>query len=129
MAVFFAWLPLAALVGSIVARVLRDAPEGGMAGAPVEVRSLMIGLHALAFAIASAMGGFLVGRFGGLAGRREAMASGAVAAVVAWGIAFAQAPKTAVLVWVLLLLAISAVGALGGYLGGRVGVARRPPNP
>ena len=109
MAVFFAWLPLAALVGSIIARVLRGAPEGGMAGAPLEVRLLMIGLHALAFAIASAAGGFLVGRFGGLAGRREAMASGALAAVVAWAIAFAQAPKTAFLVWALLLVAIGVV--------------------
>lgn len=128
MAVFFAWLPLAALVGSIVARVLRSAPEGGMAGAPLEVRLLMIGLHALAFAIASGLGGFLVGRFGGLAGVREAAASGAAAAVVAWGIAFAQAPKTALLVWALLLFAIGAVGAFGGFVGGRIGLARRPPS-
>lgn len=127
MAVFFAWLPLAALVGSIIARVLRSAPEGGMAGAPLEVRLLMIGLHALAFVIASGLGGFLVGRFGGLAGRREASASGAVAAVVAWGIAFMQAPKTALLVWALLLIAIGAVGALGGFVGGRIGLALRPP--
>jgi tRNA-(ms[2]io[6]A)-hydroxylase len=126
MAVFFAWLPLAALVGSIIARVLRSAPDGGMAGAPLEVRLLMIGLHALAFAMASAMGGFLVGRYGGLAGWKEAAASGAVAAVVAWAIAFAQAPKTAILVWVLLLVAIGAVGALGGFVGGRIGLARRP---
>ena len=129
MAVFFAWLPLAALVGSIIARLLRGASAegGGMADAPLEVRLLMIGLHALAFAIAAALGGFLVGRFGGLAGRKEAAASGAVAAAVAWAIAFAQASKTALLVWALLLLAIGAVGALGGYVGGRVGLSQRRP--
>lgn len=128
-AVFFAWLPLAALVGSLVARLLRGEPPSSdaIAEAPLRVRLLMIGLHALSFAIASALGGFLVGRFGGRAGRWEALASGAVAGGLAWAIAFAQAPKTALLVWLLLLVAIAGLGAAGGYAGGRIGLSRRPP--
>lgn len=130
-ATFLAWLPLASIANTLVARMLRSvdpAEDAALAAAaPVKVRAIMIGLNALCFALAALAGGYLVGRFGGRAGRKEATVSGLLAAVLAWGIAVAQAQVVELLVWGLLLIAVSAIGAGAAYLGGRFGLGGRQP--
>jgi MFS family permease len=130
-ATFLAWLPLASIANALVARMLRSvdpAEDAALAAAaPAKVRAIMIGVNALCFALAALAGGYLVGRFGGRAGRREATLSGLLAAVLAWGIAMAQSPVIEIVVWSLLLVVIGAIGAGAAYLGGRVGLRRRQP--
>jgi tRNA-(ms[2]io[6]A)-hydroxylase len=131
-AIFLVWLPLAALINTPVARLLRGgAPADGaaeVAGAPARVRIIMVGVNVLAFLVASLAGGFLVGRFGGRAGKREAAVSGLIAAVIAWASALMQASGSAILIWALLLVFVAALGMGGAYVGGRVGLARRKPS-
>lgn len=130
-ATFLAWLPLASIANALVARMLRSvdpAEDAALAAAaPAKVRAIMIGVNALCFALAALAGGYLVGRFGGRAGRREATVSGLLAALLAWGIAMAQAQAIDILVWSLLLVVIGAIGSGAAYLGGRVGLKRRQP--
>lgn len=80
----------------------------------------------LSLVIACASGGALVGRFGGSATLREATLAGLVAAFGAWVVALASG---ALVPWTVALG--SGAGLLivaGGFswLGGRIGLARRP---
>jgi tRNA-(ms[2]io[6]A)-hydroxylase len=113
--VFVFWLPLAIGVNALL---------GGRSGAAV------VALHAAAFVLASAGSGFLVGRFGGKAGRREAAAGGLGAAGVAWLLAAAQGLHASVgtlVTWALLLAAMGALGGGAAWLGGARGVRGRTP--
>lgn len=124
-AVFLAWLPLAALLNTLVARALRSAapPDSAdiSAAATPLARAVIMGANAFCFAIAALGGGYLVGRFGGRAGVRQAMTSGLVAAVVAWLLAAAQSPEKSPLVWIPLVLLLAGLGGGAAYLGGRLG--------
>ena len=128
-AIFLAWLPLASLVNTLVARMLRSAdPADGVelaAAAPAGARAVMMGSNALCFALAALAGGYLVGRFGGRAGPKEAGVSGLLTAVVAWALAISQTPSIAPLVWLLLLLVMGSLGWVAAYLGGRLGLRGR----
>lgn len=103
-AIFAAWLPLAYVAQVLVARVLPRLVSTSSSSSIEDVASslatlssaervrltILLGLpHALAFAMASFAGGWLVGRFAVRAGPREAAFSGAsaafVAVVLAWG--------------------------------------------
>ncbi|MGK3985056.1 hypothetical protein WME99_18555 [Sorangium sp. So ce136] len=121
-AMFIAWLPLAGLVNTLLRRMLERA---GDAGAPTWVRFAMVGLNVVAFALAGVAGGYLVGRFGGRAGRREAAASGAVVATLAWALALAEGAPPGALVWALLLVVMVAIGSAASYAGGSAGLRAR----
>jgi tRNA-(ms[2]io[6]A)-hydroxylase len=96
------------------------------AGAPPRMQVAMVALNALAFAAAAGAGGFLVGRFGGKAGQREATASGVLAGGIAWALALAQGAPAGALGWALLLVVMATLGGGAAYGGGRVGLRRRP---
>jgi MFS family permease len=116
-AIFLAWLPLAYVVNGPLG-LLRE-------GGPV-ARVAAIALNIAAFALAAFGGGYLVGRFGGRAGSKEATVAGFAAAAIAWALAAAQA-RSGALVWILLLAAMATLGAGSSRLGGRVGLRRRKP--
>jgi tRNA-(ms[2]io[6]A)-hydroxylase len=84
-------------------------------------------LNAGAFAIAGFGAGFVVGRFGGKAGRREATVAGAAAGGLAWVAAITQGAPGGLLPWALMLLVMVGLGAGAARAGGAVGVARRGP--
>jgi MFS family permease len=132
-AIFLAWLPLAMLAGFLIvllaAGEVDDPQRSGGAGASIFLVILMVGLPLLTFAIASFAGGFMVGRFGGRAGKKEATVAGFTAAAVAWAMAAAQPftdPGPGALVWSIILVLLAAVGMSAAYVGGRSGLRRRP---
>ena len=138
-AIFAAWLPLAYLAGAIVRRAVE--PYVGAAASAEDYAARYAALsagdrarvaaiqwlpHALAFAIATFAGGFLVGRFGKGTRPREAAASGAATSVIALTIAagggIGSIGAGVVMIAVVVLLAVGFAA-----WGGRVGVARRKP--
>jgi MFS family permease len=109
--VFVLWLPLVILVNRPVAG---GATPGGV----------VIALNAAAFALACFTSGFLVGRFGGKAGPREAMVGGAAASATACLIAALQILQGFV-TWLVFLAVLVAFGGAAARAGGALGVARR----
>jgi MFS family permease len=110
---FVLWLPLAIVVNAGL------GARGGAIGAT---------LNAAAFAIACFGAGLVVGRFGGKAGRKEAAIGGASVAAIAWALAAKQSMPLslgAIVTWLLLLVAIGALGGGAAWLGGALGVRRR----
>jgi hypothetical protein len=85
----------------------------------------LVGLNTAAFILASFGSGFLVGRFGGKAGRREAMVGGAAAGATAWLLAATQGVAAEILGWALLLAVMVGLGGAAARAGGALGVARR----
>lgn len=121
-ATFAAWLPLAAGTNALLRRMLVDVAG---AAPPPRTQAVMVGLNALAFALAAMAGGFLVGRFGGRAGRREATASGVIAGGIAWGLALGQGAPAGVLGWAMLLVVMATLGGGAARLGGWLGLRGR----
>jgi disulfide bond formation protein DsbB len=121
-AIFVAWLPLAGLANTLLRRMLERV---GGAEAPPSVRAAMVGLNVLAFVLAGVAGGFLVGRFGGRAGQREATASGVVVAAIAWTLAVAEGAPAGVLGWAVLLVVMVTIGGGASHAGGRAGLRAR----
>ncbi|WP_437277297.1 hypothetical protein WME90_39600 [Sorangium sp. So ce375] len=121
-AIFIAWLPLAGLVNTLLRRLIERAGDAEVQGS---VRLAMVGLNAIAFALAGVAGGYLVGRFGGRAGRREAAASGAVVATLAWALALAEGAPAGALGWALLLVVVVSIGGAASYAGGLAGLRSR----
>jgi tRNA-(ms[2]io[6]A)-hydroxylase len=109
--VFVLWLPLALVI------------NGALAGPRTEGAAPAI-LNGAAFALAAFVSGFLVGRFGGRAGRREATLGGVAAAATAWIIAASQGARGPV-TWLLVLAILVGVGGGAARAGGALGVARR----
>ncbi|WP_179955504.1 hypothetical protein [Chondromyces crocatus] len=123
-ATFAVWLPLAAGTHALLQRVLLLGVVGGEL--PARAQAVMVGANALAFALAAAAGGLLVGRYGGRAGRREATAGGALAAGMAWTLAVLQGASAGVVVWGLLLVVMASLGGGAARLGGWLGLRCRP---
>jgi tRNA-(ms[2]io[6]A)-hydroxylase len=107
--VFVFWFPLILAVNAVI-------PGPG---------AVWAGLNVAAFLIAAFGAGFIVGRFGGKAGRREAMVAGAAAGALAWLAAVTQGARAGILPWALLLAVIVAIGGGAARAGGALGVARR----
>jgi tRNA-(ms[2]io[6]A)-hydroxylase len=107
--VFVLWVPLAMLVNGPLA-----------VGTPAGI----VALNAAAFAFAAFASGFLVGRFGGRAGRREAMLGGVAAGTAAWLVSASQGMQGPV-TWALLFALIVALGGGAARAGGAFGVSRR----
>lgn len=116
--VYVVWLPLAFIVNGALKGALA-------AGGGTGLYATMAGLNVVAFAVACFAGGFVVGRFGGRAGRREATASGLSAGVIAWGLAAVEGARSGLLIWALLLAVVAAIGAGASRAGGAIGLARR----
>jgi len=112
--VFVLWLPLAILVNGPLAG---SAPAGGASRASVA-------LNAAAFALACFTSGFLVGRFGGKAGRREAMVGGAAAGATAWLIGTTQIVQGWG-IWLVFLAVLVVFGGGAARAGGALGVSWR----
>jgi hypothetical protein len=113
LAIFTAWIPLAALASAVLARLpLGDA--GGSAAAK------LVALYAAALALGAGLGGFLVGRWGAAGvGVREAALSGLGAAVVAGAVTWiSSGPSAGVLL-------VAAVALPTAALGGRIGLRAR----
>jgi hypothetical protein len=114
-AVFLAWLPLAYIV---------NGPLGGLFNGGMAAKIGAVALNVAAFVIGSFAGGYLVGRFGGRAGVKEATVGGVAASVIAWALAAAQA-RSGVLVWIMLLTGMAMLGAGAARVGGAFGLAGR----
>jgi tRNA-(ms[2]io[6]A)-hydroxylase len=115
-AAFCAWLPLAALAASVSSRLLANPGT----------RLFAVALHGASFVLACGAAGFLVGRFGGRAGRREATASGLAASALAWVLGLSQGGATGgVLGWGALLVVLATLGSAAAAMGGGLGVKNR----
>lgn len=120
--VFVLWMPLAFLVNGL----LQGAGDA---------QGARIALNAAAFALACCGAGFLVGRFSGKAGRREATVAGFVAAAVACAFTVAltaaqgrmRGSVLTVVTWALIFAAMTSLGAGAARAGGALGVRRRRP--
>ena len=122
-AIFIVWLPLAGLINALLRRII----EGSGDSAPdPSIRVAMVGLNAVGFMIAGLAGGYIVGRYGGRAGVREATAAGLIAGAIAWTLALVQGAPAGVLGWALMLGVIATLGGGAANLGGRIGIRRRP---
>jgi len=116
-AIFLAWLPLAYVVNGPIGEALSGRASAAIAA---------VALNVTAFAVASFGGGYLVGRFGGRAGVKEATVCGVVAATIAWLLAAIQA-RSGVLVWLMLLTGMAMIGAGSSRVGGAFGLRGRKP--
>jgi len=119
LAIFTAWIPLAALAGAAAARL-----PGDEAHARIGVALLALALYGSALALGAALGGFLVGRWGSAGvGVREAALAGLGAAVVAGAVTWASFGPSAG------ALLVAAVALPMAALGGRVGLRARARHP
>lgn len=122
-AVLICWLLLALVATPLAGRVGDADPATGPRGG--QAVALVIG-NVLALVLAALGGGYLVGRFGGLARVREAMAAGALAACVGVVVGLGSgAAQGSVAAGIGLAVVVVGLGAGGGWLGGRIGVRAR----
>jgi tRNA-(ms[2]io[6]A)-hydroxylase len=129
------WVPLAMLGSGVGGRVVQrivgegspDALADQLARAEGSSRAALwfavTAVPMLSFAVACLAAGALVGRFGSRAGKKEAAQGSALAAAVGALLTVAQAGWASSL---MALLVLAPLGAGAGWLGGRLGVARRP---
>lgn len=90
LAIFVVWLPLSAAAFAMASRLSVPVGAGVVEPGPAAI-ALFIGFSALALAVASVVGGFIVGRWGGAsAGVREAAFAGLVAPLVAATVSWAR---------------------------------------
>jgi tRNA-(ms[2]io[6]A)-hydroxylase len=129
------WVPLAMLsnwvAGRAVHRLVGEGPPEAVAeqlahAAGTTRLGLWIAVTVvpiLSFAVSCLAAGALVGRFGSRAGTKEAALGAALAAVVGAFLSMVQAGWVFSLAGLLVLVP---VGAVAGWLGGRIGWNRRP---
>src|SRR5579863_8217663 len=83
LAIFVVWLPLAAVAAAVASRMSGRVAAGVVEASPAAVLAF-VGMSALALALATIVGGFVVGRWGGPGvGIRQASLAGFAAALVA----------------------------------------------
>lgn len=118
---FLVWLPIAAGIAALTARVAphATAPSTGLG-------ILIVGMHLFGFLVATFAAGFLIGKFGGEAGPKEGAVSGFVTAALAIMLA-AAAPTGSVTIvtWAVLLVFVGAIGAASSMVGAKLGKKRR----
>jgi hypothetical protein len=120
--VFTMWLPLVMLalwLGARLATLL--SPRAGSLGAA----ALALVPVLFSFVAACVLGGALVGRFGGRAGAAEAGVGGVGAALLACVVAWLGSSVT-LAGSMLTFVVLGSIGALFGWLGGRLGHTFRP---
>lgn len=115
LATFAVLIPLSMLAMALLKAIYASrADSGSIDAGPIAIVSI------LCVSIASAAGGWIVGRFGGKAGPREGALSGVVAGLVMAGLGALGAP-------VYLSLVILVVTVPTAWLGARRGRATRKP--
>jgi hypothetical protein len=130
------WVPLAiaaAPLGTAVAsRWLHVQSADVASGRTALTQRQMVSLATISalplivcFGLAAAVAGALVGRFGGRAGPREAGISGATAAFLVTSVAAFGGSGLSTLGIVAASVALAAVGASAGFVGGGVGFRKR----
>ena len=133
-AILVAWLPLS-MLGNVVSREVwaRLLPSGDNPEAVAQAYQALSGAdrlglglgmvipHLVALALAAFLGGLMVGRFGGSAGKKEATAAGVVVALVA---AFSAAPPDAMAA-ILALAVMAVLAALSARAGAAAGQRMR----
>jgi hypothetical protein len=119
--VFTIWIPLA-MAALWVGRALVSSFEPGPLLGAVFVLIPVIS----SFSLACLSGGALVGRFGGRAAAREAALAAVLAAFAAWIVALASGALSPLSLAATTALVLPASAGLLGWLGGRIGVRRRP---
>ena len=114
---FLVWLPIAAGIAALTARV---APNAGTPAMGLGI--LIVGMHLFGFFVATFAAGLLIGKFGGEAGPKEGAVSGFVTAGFAVALAAAAPTAGATFVtWTVLLVIVGAIGAASGWGGANVG--------
>lgn len=114
---FLVWLPLAAGIAALTARMTSNAVTPALG-----LGILVIALHLLGFWVATFLGGFFIGKFGGEAGPKEGAVSGFVTAAFAVALAAgAPVPGATILTWVVLLVIVGGTGATSAMLGAKMG--------
>jgi hypothetical protein len=116
-AVLVVWLPLAAVVGVLAARVAA-VPEGAH-GSPGRAAVAVVSMHAVALGLAALAGGLLVGRWGGPGvGVRESALAGAAASLTAVAGAWVTVgPSPGSLAVVAIAVPLAALGGAWGRRG------------
>jgi hypothetical protein len=127
-AIFVAWLPLAAVAGSVANRVAAGRVGAVQNEADLAARlhelaprarlatiALMALPHVVALVLAAGAGGFLVTRFGTGTRPRESALAGLMVGVLALGITYAQTGIS------LAPLIVPLVATLAAWAGGRLG--------
>jgi hypothetical protein len=118
---FLLWLPIAAAIAALTVRLSQNAVSPG-----VGLGMLVMSLHLLGFWLATFVGGFFIGKFGGEAGPREGAVSGFVTAAFAVALAASSPTQTiSYLIWALLLVIIGGTGATSSFWGAKIGKKRR----
>jgi hypothetical protein len=118
---FLVWLPIAAGIAALTARLGPTAAASAMGWG-----LLIVVMHLFGFLVATFAAGFLIGKFGGEAGPKEGAMSGFVTAVFAVALAAASPTAGATIVtWAVLLVIVGAGGAASSMVGARVGKKRR----
>jgi hypothetical protein len=113
------WLSRAALSGGTAGT---DGTAGASGATPIVLGVLPV---ALSFLIACAGAGALVGRFGGQAKAREAALSGALGALIGWGLAALGGSLSPWLVALVSLAVLLVLGAAAAFVGARLTLSRR----
>ena len=120
---YLVWVPLAGLAASLSRRLLRGT-DPAQVGLGLQL-SLALA-QVLAFSLAAMAGGFVITWLGQDARVRHSARSGALAATLAWALAWLRGDLGALALP--LLLVVVAVGAGAGALGGWRGL-RSPSQP
>jgi hypothetical protein len=125
--VFITWLPLAWIAGAVSHRLVvgkLGAGELELRSLPtstrLEVIAMLAGPHAIALALASMAGGFLVTRYGDDTRPRDSALAGFVVGVLALGITYAQVGFS------MAAMVVPVVASASSALGGSMGRRRRP---
>jgi MFS family permease len=122
-AIFLGWLPLVMVVDALLAKM---APSDGENVAASTRIGTLVAVGS-SFALACFGAGYLIGRFGDRAGKREATVAGAAAAVVAWLIGLRGGATGGVLTWAVLLVVLVALAAPVCRFGASRGLRARLP--
>ena len=118
---FLVWLPIAAGIAALTARIAPDGLSPSMG-----LGILIVGMHLFGFFDATFAAGFLIGKFGGEAGPKEGAVSGFVTAGFAVALAAAGATTGGTIVtWAVLLVIVGAIGGVSCMVGAKVGKKRR----
>lgn len=113
------WVP-----GGMLALALGRRLSTGMTGAAAAAALIIPAVASLALAAAAT--GAVVGRFGGRARAREAVAGSSLATLAAWGLTVSSGALAPWPVAGVTLLVLGGVAAFGAALGARMGLRRRP---
>lgn len=112
-------------LGLAVSRLAEELADSASAGV------IVVALHVASLALSAFAGGYVVGRYGGLAGLREATLGGVSAVAIPWSLLGAAGSSGAgsAGVWLAALGVLVAVAGGAAFAGGRYGLRKRGAGP